>query len=151
MIRQARTEDISVIVKNSALFWQEIRGEYLLDRFDPAGFSNYLKNAFAKEMVVGWIYEENKQVCGGLLMQKDFMFLTGKNILSEIGWWILPEKRNSLAAYKLIKEAEKFAKNNSFDFVMMGCMEFPRPDRLTKFYEKLGYKQTQIQFFKKIS
>lgn len=151
MIREARIEDTSVIVKNSALFWQEIKGEYLLDRFDSTGFSNYLKMAFSKETVVGWIYEENQQVCGGLLMQKDFMFLTGKNVLTEIGWWIAPNKRNSLVAYKLIKEAEKFAKKNNFDFVMMGCMEFPRPERLTKFYEKIGYKQTQIQFFKKIS
>jgi hypothetical protein len=39
---------------------------------------------------------------------------------------------------------------NQIDYVMMACMENPRPERLTQFYKKIGYSPVQTQFYKKI-
>ncbi len=151
MIREITEKDTSIILKKAKFFWDEIRGNDLLGDLSLAGFSNFLKVSFAKQSIVGWIYEENSIEYGAILFQKDFIFLANKTCLSEVFWYMSPEKRHTIAAYKLLKEAEKYAKKNDIDLVMMACMQYPRPERLIEFYNKLGYQGTQYQFFKKIS
>jgi tRNA(Met) C34 N-acetyltransferase TmcA len=62
-----------------------------------------------------------------------------------------PEKRKTTYSFKLIKKAEEYAKLNQIDYVMMACMENPRPERLTQFYKRIGYLPVQTQFYKKIN
>jgi hypothetical protein len=151
MIREITEKDTSIILKKAKFFWEEIKGNDLLGDLSLAGFSNFLKISFARDSIVGWIYEENNIQYGAILFQKDFVFLANKTCLSELFWYMSPEKRHTTASYKLIKEAEKYAKNNNIELIMMACMQNPRPERLTEFYNKIGYKGAQYQFFKKIS
>ncbi len=150
MIREITGKDTKIILKKASFFWDEIKGNDLLGDLSLAGFSNFLKASFAKQTIVGWIYEENNIEYGAILFQKDFIFFANKTCLSEIFWYMSPEKRNSIASYKLLKEAEKYAKKNDIDLVMMACMQHPRPERLIEFYEKIGYKSLEHHFIKHI-
>jgi len=76
---------------------------------------------------------------------------TNKILLKEIFWFVLPEKRNSWVAYKLIKEAEKFATENNIDSIFMAHMANPNPEKLSMFYKKIGYNFVQAEYLKKIS
>jgi len=150
MIREITEQDINALLKRASKFWSEINGNNLLGEFSLVGFSNFLKTSFKKESIIGWVYEKNQKIIGGILFKKDYLFLCNKNCLSEIFWWIDPEERNSIAAYKLIKHAENYAVKNDFDSILMACMEYPRPERLIKFYQKIGYKPLEHHFIKDI-
>lgn len=151
MIRKIQERDIALILEKAPLFWSEIKGENLLGELSLAGFRFFLQNSFRKGSIVGWIYEKDGFPCGGILFEQSYHFFIDKKCLSEIFWWMSPEHRNTTYSYKLIKEAEKFARRNQIDFVMMACMENPRPERLGEFYKKIGYHSVQHQYFKKIN
>lgn len=150
MIREMTEQDVEILLKRASKFWSEINGNNLLGEFHSVGFSNFLKVAFKKEIVIGWLYEKNQKVVAGIFFKKDYLFLCNKNCLSEIIWWTDPEHRNSMVAYKLLKHAEKYALENDFNLIMMGCMEYPKPKKFAKFYKKVGYKPFEYHFIKHI-
>lgn len=150
MISELTSADIGCILQNAPFFWKEINGDELMSPFNNKTFFNFLKNGFANDVLVGWKYVENDIFHGSILFSKDYVAMTNCTILNEIFWWMSPEKRNTTYSFKLIKKAEEYAKLNQIDYVMMACMENPRPERLTQFYKKIGYSPVQTQFYKKI-
>ena len=150
MISELTSADIGCILQNAPFFWKEINGDELMSPFNNKTFFNFLKNGFANDALVGWKYVENDIFHGSILFSKDYVAMTNCTILNEIFWWMSPEKRNTTYSFKLIKKAEEYAKLNQIDYVMMACMENPRPERLTQFYKRIGYSPVQTQFYKKI-
>lgn len=150
MIRELNKNDISAILKRAPNFWAEIHGESLLGKLSLAGFSNFLNNGFAKDSIVGWCYCKENEILSGLLFQKEYAFFTNEQILGEVFWWADPTIRSTTISYKLIKRAEQYATQNGIDKIRMSCMLFPQPERLARFYSKIGYHPIQQDFIKKI-
>lgn len=151
MIRKISIKDKPVLLKYAPLFWQEIKGDDLAGKLSLESFSNFLELNFKNETLVGWFYEQNNKVEGGILFSIVSDIFTNKTILKEIFWFVLPDKRNSWTAYKLIKEAEKYAAQNNIDSIFMAHMANPNPVKLSTFYEKIGYNFVQAEYIKKIS
>ena len=151
MIRAITAKDKITILKYTPLFWEEIKGEELAGKLCLESFANFLEVSFRNETLVGWFYEENKKVQGGILFSIVSDIFTNKLLLKEIFWFVLPDQRNSWTAYKLIKQAEKFAIENNIDSIFMAHMANPNPEKLSKFYKKIGYNFIQAEYAKKIS
>jgi len=151
MIRQITAKDKTTILKYAPLFWEEIKGEELAGKLSLESFANFLEVSFRNETLVGWFYEENKKIQGGILFSIVSDIFTNKLLLKEIFWFVLPDQRNSWTAYKLIKQAEKFAIENNIDSIFMAHMANPNPEKLSKFYKKIGYNFIQAEYAKKIS
>jgi len=151
MIRKISIKDKSIFLKYAPLFWEEIKGNNLAGELSLKSFSNFLELNFRNDTLVGWFSEENDKVEGGILFSIVIDIFTNKILLKEIFWFVLPEKRNSWIAYKLIKEAEKYAMNNNIDSIFMAHMANPNPEKLSKFYKKIGYNFVQAEYLKKIS
>ena len=150
MIRELNRNDTSAILKHAPNFWAEIKGDNLLGKLSLAGFSNFLNNGFAKDSIIGWCYCKDAEILSGLLFQKEYAFFTDENILAEVFWWASPTIRSTTISYRLIKCAEQYAAQNDIDKIRMSCMLFPQPERLTRFYTKIGYHPIQQDFVKKI-
>ena len=151
MIRAITAKDKITILKYTHLFWEEIKGEELAGKLCLESFANFLEVSFRNETLVGWFYEENKKIQGGILFSIVSDIFTNKLLLKEIFWFVLPDQRNSWTAYKLIKQAEKFAIENNIDSIFMAHMANPNPEKLSKFYKKIGYNFIQAEYAKKIS
>ena len=151
MIRAITAKDKITILKYTPLFWEEIKGEELAGKLCLESFANFLEVSFRNETLVGWFYEENKKIQGGILFSIVSDIFTNKLLLKEIFWFVLPDQRNSWTAYKLIKQAEKFAIENNIDSIFMAHMANPNPEKLSKFYKKIGYNFIQAEYAKKIS
>jgi hypothetical protein len=151
MIRAITSKDKTTILKYTPLFWEEIKGEELAGKLSLESFANFLEVSFRNETLVGWFYEENKKIQGGILFSIVSDVFTNKLLLKEIFWFVLPDQRNSWTAYKLIKQAEKFAIENNIDSIFMAHMANPNPEKLSKFYKKIGYNFIQAEYAKKIS
>lgn len=151
MIRRISIKDKPVFLKYAPLFWQEIKGDELAGKLSLESFSNFLEINLRNETLVGWFYEENNKVEGGILFSIVSDIFTNKILLKEIFWFVLPDKRNSWTAYKLIKEAEKFATENNIDSIFMAHMANPNPKKLSMFYKKIGYNFVQAEYIKKIA
>ena len=151
MIRAITAKDKITILKYTPLFWEEIKGEELAGKLCLESFANFLEVSFRNETLVGWFYEENKKIQGGILFSIVSDIFTNKLLLKEIFWFVLPDQRNSWTAYKLIKQAEKFATENNIDSIFMAHMANPNPEKLSKFYKKIGYNFIQAEYAKKIS
>jgi len=150
-MRRITSKDKHIILKYAPIFWSEIKGEQLAGELNLQSISNFLDSCFMKDALVGWIYEKDNEIHGGILFVLTPEIFTNKTILKELFWFVDPNKRNSWVAYKLIKEAEKFAKENDIHIISMMHMKYPNPENLKKFYEKIGYNFVQAEYLKKIS
>ena len=106
MITKISIKDKHTLLKYAPLFWEEIEGEELAGKLCLESFANFLEVNLRNETLVGWFYEENKKIQGGILFSIVSDIFTNKLLLKEIFWFVLPDERNSWAAYKLIKQAE---------------------------------------------
>lgn len=151
MLRPISIKDKHILLKYAPLFWEEIKGNELAGKLSLESFSNFIEIGFKNENLVGWFSEDNSKIEGGILFSIVSDIFTNKILLKEIFWFVLPEKRNSWVAYKLIKEAEKFATENNIDSIFMAHMANPNPEKLSMFYKKIGYNFVQAEYLKKIS
>ena len=151
MLRPISIKDKHILLKYAPLFWEEIKGNELAGKLSLESFSNFIEIGFKNENLVGWFSEDNSKIEGGILFSIVSDIFTNKILLKEIFWFVLPEKRNSWVAYKLIKEAEKFATENNIDSIFMAHMANPNPEKLSIFYKKIGYNFVQAEYLKKIS
>ena len=151
MLRPISIKDKHILLKYAPLFWEEIKGNELAGKLSLESFSNFIEIGFKNENLVGWFSEDNSKIEGGILFSIVSDIFTNKILLKEIFWFVLPEKRNSWVAYKLIKEAEKFATENNINSIFMAHMANPNPEKLSMFYKKIGYNFVQAEYLKKIS
>lgn len=151
MLRPISIKDKHILLKYAPLFWEEIKGNELAGKLSLESFSNFIEIGFKNENLVGWFSDDNNKIEGGILFSIVSDIFTNKILLKEIFWFVLPEKRNSWVAYKLIKEAEKFATENNIDSIFMAHMANPNPEKLSMFYKKIGYNFVQAEYLKKIS
>ena len=81
MIRAITAKDKITILKYTPLFWEEIKGEELAGKLCLESFANFLEVSFRNETLVGWFYEENKKIQGGILYSIVSDIFTNKLLL----------------------------------------------------------------------
>jgi GNAT superfamily N-acetyltransferase len=70
---------------------------------------------------------------------------------AELAWYVLPEFRNRGIALKLKERFESWARLNGAKLVIMAAMHNDSFDQVKSMYEKSGYTQAEVAFFKELN
>ena len=96
----------------------------------------------------GFLLIEDDKCCGvigGIITQH----LGGSaKAFQEVIWYVKPEYRRY--GISLYLEMEHWCKENGVENIIMVCMHSSKKDKLSAFYERLGFKAFETQFIKKI-
>ena len=70
--------------------------------------------------------------------------LSGEKMPAEAFWWMSPEKRGGLAAFRMLKQAEEWVKMRGLPMVHMVAPD----ERVARVYTKRGYRPLEMHFYK---
>ena len=151
MIREFQREDFGAIRRYADDFWSEIQFAEFLGPINIDYFQRVFWSLYQEGKIKMWVFEKpGNGVVGGLCMLENINLFTGKRGLEELFWFVSAPYRNSSCSIRLIKEMEKFALTNSYDYITIYHMDKPMPEKLKKFYESQKYTPAQWQYIKKI-
>lgn len=96
------------------------------------------------------IFKES-ELCGGIggIVFPDPN--TGDIIATEMFWYVKPEYRKGIAPLKLLQYYEAWAIEKGAKRIMMVCLTLLQNNRLTKLYDRYGYKKIETHFIKEVS
>jgi hypothetical protein len=139
MIRPLVKSDAAQLVDLGKEFWHKCNmsktGDYPKDAIFRRLYSGLLENK-----IIGWGYEENKKIVSGIIFVIIENFWLYEKQMQELAWFCSEEKRGSLNNIRLLKAAEKYAKENNIRlFCMGGISGSPSFEKLEKFYNKNGF------------
>ena len=146
MIRHATKDDYLVIEEMAKSFFElayfgvPYKAGSALFYMDMALEQNLLLVAELNGEVVGF--------AGGLLFP-----LIGNNDYmngSEMAWWVEPEYRGGRLGIQLMQALEKAAKEAGCTFWHMVFMETSMPEEVEKIYQKMGYKNRETSYGKRL-
>ena len=92
-----------------------------------------------------YIMEEGKGMILGAITP--YMFNPSRIISTEIGWYVLPEHRNSRVGLKLIKQFEDESVARGADLLLMATLD---ANDISEYYIKKGYNAQEKFFYKEI-
>lgn len=91
----------------------------------------YLRGAF-----------HNGVLTGALLGMIEQYYFALDLLASELGFYVVPDKRGSSAAFKLVRDFERWAEERGATDIVVSSTSRILKRRTSKFYSKLGYEET---------
>jgi hypothetical protein len=149
-IREISKHDVTSLMRLAHFFWEEsLMGSF--SNFPEDNIHRALFNNLSAGNIIGWgIEEQNKISCGAIFLKGENFWSSLKQ-LNEIAWFNEKNSRFGLSSVKLIKKAEIWAKENDYTFITMGRIKGPPSyDKLPNLYSKMGYKNLEETFIKKL-
>ncbi len=74
--------------------------------------------------------------------------MNGASIFQEVVWYVLKAHRKY--GILLVKEIEKWCKERNIKSVILAHLGNSMPEKIAKFYERMGYKHLECQYIKRI-
>lgn len=147
-IRPLKYSDADQLASLGKDFWEESEMSFY-GEYDSLTAKVLFFNGF-KTQLVGWGVEKEGEIVSAIIFKKDKNIWNDKLQLSELAWFSKKEERKSLLNIKMIKEAEKFAKQNNISYLVMGRIKGPESyDKLDHFYKRQGYMELEQIYVKK--
>lgn len=148
MVRFLKYSDADQLASLGKEFWHESEMSFY-GEYDSMIAKALFFNGF-KTQLVGWGVEKDGEIVSALIFKKDKNIWNGELQLSELAWFSKKEERKSLSNIKMLKEAEKFAKENDISYIVMGRIKGPESySKLDSFYKAQGYKELEQIYVKK--
>lgn len=136
-------EDLTLLYKEDS----EERGHYFLRHKKESIISNIAHSQTLSWHVFVWAHHNGKIWDAIILFSNDRNPMFGIKMFSEHLWL----SKNPKVGYKLLREALRFAKENEFEVVAMGCVEKnPSSKKLKKIYPKLGFRKDSETYLAKL-
>ena len=88
---------------------------------------------------VCFVEEQNGKIIGALCGFIVAYVMNYELFAQDLGLWVLPKKRGTWAAKKLLDTFEYWAKKRGCKEIMLSITSNINQDRTSQFYEKLGY------------
>jgi GNAT superfamily N-acetyltransferase len=86
---------------------------------------------------------------GGMIGWINFpVFMTGTMIAQELFWWVDEDKRKGGTGLKLLKKAEKQAKEQGAQHILMLCLDRLDGEKVAKLYKAMGYESREQTFMR---
>jgi GNAT superfamily N-acetyltransferase len=79
------------------------------------------------------------------------MIFSRDKVASEAIWWVDPEYRQSKMSFKMMEAFEWWANKRGCKHTHMSLLADETGDRLSKFYERRGYKARERAFIKELN
>ena len=150
MIRSLTRADIAPCVRLLEKFWYESTSHVHFGEWSPVYVQRTLDQHLNSGLLVGWAsFDANSNMNSVLIAIKDKCFWKDVNLLKEIVWYSEESTRGKIAALRLYKQAEKFARENNFKKIIMGRIRgVPSYHKLDAFYKKLDFKSLEDEYIK---
>jgi GNAT superfamily N-acetyltransferase len=118
------------------------------------GMADFCRDSACKlvQMVIDtgvlMIAEQDGQDVGMVgLVVAPFMFNNDKLGAYEVFWWVQPEARGGMAAWRLLKSIEQVCAEMGVTLIQMVVLP-DSPERAAKMYERAGYVHSETSFTK---
>jgi hypothetical protein len=94
-----------------------------------------------------WASINNGEADGLIMCLESMNTVLGEKVFNEF-FWI---SKNPRISFKLLRQAEKFAKNKKIRLMSVSCVEnYPTSSKLKKVYQKLGFVKDSETYIKKL-
>lgn len=150
VIRRLSSKDVSSLMRLAHFFWEESVMSSLAD-YPEDHIYRTLFNNLSSESMIGWGVSDNDVIRCGVIFVNGLNIWTQEKQLNETAWFNEKDSRFGLSSVKLIKQAEKWAKENNYYFITMGRIKGPKSYyKLPSLYKKMGYENLEETFIKKL-
>lgn len=148
MIREIKADEIETVAHLGTEFFAEAK---LPGSFRPAVFCRTWKNLITLGM--GFVlaaYKGNDRPVGilGAIVTQDIN--DGETVAQEAFWFMSAESRGSLESVRLFRMFEQTARERGAKRFIMVHLLALKADKLSKFYERMGYRAVEVNFVKEI-
>lgn len=114
--------------------------------------ASYLKDYLIDVAADGRIFivESNNNIVGTLVaaINQSSPLFNMEKVALELLWYVNPNHRG--VGKQLVELYEQWAKDSGATFACMAHLSNTHADKLAKFYESRGYKQTEVSYMKRI-
>lgn len=117
---------------------------------DFTHFKQFLEVVMANDIGGAFIAEQHGRIIGTLVYSVTAHPFTGVKSASEIAWYVYPDFRHTSAGVRLYRSFEKCMKEQGVKLLMMIYLENSMPDRLRRFYEKIGFEKVETNYVKQL-
>ena len=98
-----------------------------------------------------WILMENNIAIGGIGVLVGPDICDGQLVMQEAFWYVSKNHRGGTSGFRLVREAENFAKEAGISRMMMGRAHATDPDgKLGAMFERMGYAPIETNYCKTI-
>ncbi len=146
MIRVATKDDFHDIVCMSAEFWQNTIYD---DDFCYDSVYRMVSGCYDYNLLI--VAEKEGELVGFVAgVEGKLLANHSVKIGAELAWWLNPSARGGSLGVKMLKAAEKQAKDNGIKYWSMMYMESSMPEQIRKIYEKMGYQLAETTYVKRL-
>lgn len=150
-LKLATQDDRQEVLRMCRLFY-EASPFYPTVSFSPqkieALFDLAIETGHSQVLVL--LYIESSKVCGmvvGLASETPF---STDVVASELAWWVDPEYRGTRKAGDLVLAYEAWARHIGCKHVTMALLPQLTNPKVERYYDRLGYKKTEISYIKEL-
>lgn len=111
-------------------------------------FGNYYINE--PEAGVGVVAEDDDGIGAMMVMSVVNRYFNDEKYASDMLLYVRKDKRGGLAAARVLKEVEKWAKERSIKEIMVGIFAGISNDKAQRFYTALGYEPAGVVLRKEV-
>jgi len=146
VIREITINELPELIPFASQFYSCSK---FLSEFNPeVWLKNWTLLLQNKIGVIFGLFDENGKCHGGLGALK-VPDLNGGFLIASEAFWFTEKSYRGKGIY-LLKEYEKWAKNNKCKRISMGYLVDSMPERIKAIYEKFGYELSEITYIKDI-
>lgn len=141
VIRQARDEDLPVLLEMSRRFLRE--SPYALHlQENPEQIEAMLTRLLRDPKAVILLAEDGESAVGMFGFVLSPHPFSDEPMAFELAWWVAPERRQDFTGFLLLRKAEEMAREMKAKKFQVSAPD----DRTGMMYEKLGYSKVETQF-----
>ena len=150
-IRAATADDVPIIV-DMALHFQDTTAYAHHLRATPSMMVRVVEQILTREDAGLWLADNGGDVCGMLAAALYVQPFSGESIGAEIVWWMNPDARGGRTAIRLLREAERWAKDRgATTFQMMAPVgKTGTILELGRLYEALHYEPIETHYQRRL-
>jgi hypothetical protein len=147
---QANITDVPRIRKCAEMCCREHGSERMGGELDWEHYLCFLLGLFAHNHAAMFLYEDAGEIVGGMAVGMARAPLTGLWLAQQIFLYAKPEYRGLISVRRLVRECEHWAKDVAGCRNMVMPLLDTMPAKTEDFYLRLGYREQQTNYLKKL-
>ena len=142
MIRIATIDDLDILTDGIVRFWDGVNLQAIGLVPEKETIKNFLVDILAAPSGIVYVAENNNKIGGGIIgVVEPWIFNKNVLMLTELGWFVLPEYRQEhpFAAAFLFKKLKAWAKTQDAKFATFSSTAREESEMVQELYKSLGY------------
>lgn len=145
MVREMKHSDVPQVVLLGHRYYQE--NEFYKDcEYRPTSVAIYLDMAIASPSGITLVAEKDKKIVGGFVGAIATQWFGRSRIAYDQAFFIEPEHRGTILAFKLLKEFVRQAKAKEVEKIMILNTAGTNDQRVMDLYERTGFRKIGATF-----